>query len=67
MLNGYEEALGSTWPFFADVGWSLAPYFSKDGLPLMILLDTATMEIVHLSVGHESGTIKDKVLSIVGP
>jgi hypothetical protein len=67
MMKGYERSIGSSWPFYADVGWTLEPYFDTDGLPLVVLVDTATMTILHGSVGHHAQMIKDMILAFVSP
>ena len=66
LMKGYAKSLGSTWPFYADVGWKLEPYFSTDGLPLVMLVTTADMKIVHASVGHHSQMLKDKADEVLG-
>lgn len=66
MMAAYAVSLDSTWPFFADVGWQLEPYFNEDGLPLTVLVDTSDMKIVHVSVGHHSDMLKTKIGELTG-
>ena len=66
MMKAYQASLGSTWPFFADIGWQLEPYFDAEGLPLTLLVDTATMKIIHVAVGHHSEMLKTKIEEKIG-
>jgi hypothetical protein len=66
LMTSYEKSLGSTWPFFADPDWKLEPYFASQGLPLVMLVTTADMRIVHASVGHHSKMLKEKADEVLG-
>lgn len=66
LMAGYAKALGSTWPQFADVGWQMEPFFPINGLPLVVLVDTQTMRIHHVSVGHHSAMLKTMIDEILG-
>ncbi len=61
LMKGYAESLGSTWPFYADPEWVLGPYFDTDALPLVMLVTTEDMKILHASVGHHSEMLKTKI------
>ncbi len=66
LMKGYAKSLGSTWPFFADPDWVLEPYFVTTGLPLVLLVSTADMTIVHASVGHHSEMLKTTIDEVLG-
>ena len=57
LLQDYRKKLGVDWPMLADKQFQLAGYFYQGGLPLVVLVDTATMEIRWVSVGHEAPAV----------
>ena len=66
LLEEYAKSLGSSWPQFADIGWQMEPFFPHTGLPLVVLVDTQTMRIHHVSIGHHSAMLKTMIDEILG-
>ena len=67
LFISYQNTLGSSWPLLADVGWQLEPFFDTEGLPMVMLVSTENMQILHASVGHHSEMLKNLALEVLKP
>lgn len=61
IMDDYLAEVGMPYPLVADQGYELEPYYPQPGLPLVILLDTATMQIVYVATGFNEAYITSVV------
>ncbi len=64
-MASYHKKLGGTFPFAADIGFKLKPFFVKGGLPLVLLIDTQTMKIEYLNIGHYAKQAKNAATALL--
>lgn len=65
LMSDYLKSLGVDWPFYADVGFQLEPFYTSNGLPLVILVTTDDMQIRLINVGHNAAYIKSWITTLL--
>ena len=60
-----EAEAGTEWPFYADIGFQLEPFYTKNGLPLVLLVTTEDMRIRLVNVGHNATYIKSWITTLL--